>query len=111
MANGQVEPLWAPSRGDVSGVASGAMSASGDPSNGGDPASLERVSGTVKWFDATRGFGFIASDSGVGDVLLHFSVLREIGRRSLPEGTRVECLVTRRERGLQARRVLSFDLS
>ena len=69
------------------------------------------VTGSVKWFDATRGFGFIASDNGGGDVLLHYSVLREIGRRSLPEGARVECLAMRRERGLQARRVLTFDLS
>jgi CspA family cold shock protein len=72
---------------------------------------LERHSGTVKWFDATRGFGFVVADSDAGDVLIHFSVLRDHGRRSLPEGARVECLAVRRERGLQARRLLSFDLS
>jgi CspA family cold shock protein len=76
-----------------------------------EPAALEHVSGTVKWFDATRGFGFVACDDGGGDVLLHYSVLREIGRRSLPEGARVECLAMRRERGLQARRILTFDLT
>jgi CspA family cold shock protein len=74
-------------------------------------APLDHITGTVKWFDATRGFGFVACDNGGGDVLLHYSVLREIGRRSLPEGARVECLAMRRERGLQARRVLTFDLS
>ena len=65
----------------------------------------------VKWFDATRGFGFLVSDDLEGDVLLHFSVLREHGRRSLPEGALVECVPMRQERGLQARRVLSIDLS
>jgi CspA family cold shock protein len=69
------------------------------------------ATGSVKWFDATRGFGFVIGDAGEGDILLHFSVLRDHGRRTLPEGTRVVCEVIQRERGLQARRVLSFDLS
>jgi len=69
------------------------------------------VTGSVKWFDATRGFGFIVGDGGEGDILLHFSVLRDHGRRTLPEGARVACDVVERDRGLQARRVLSFDLS
>ena len=69
------------------------------------------ATGSVKWFDATRGFGFIIGDAGEGDILLHFSVLRDHSRRTLPEGTRVVCEVVQRERGLQARRVLSFDLS
>jgi CspA family cold shock protein len=72
---------------------------------------LPAVTGRVKWFDATRGFGFLVSDEIDGDVLLHFSVLREHGRRSLPEGATVECVPMRLERGLQARRVLSIDLS
>jgi CspA family cold shock protein len=72
---------------------------------------LPPVIGRVKWFDATRGFGFLVSDELDGDVLLHFSVLREHGRRSLPEGALVECVPMRLERGLQARRVLSIDLS
>lgn len=69
------------------------------------------VAGTVKWFDATRGFGFIIGDKGEGDILLHFSLLRDHARRTLPEGTRVVCETVERERGLQARRVISFDLS
>lgn len=69
------------------------------------------VSGTVKWFDATRGFGFIVGDDGEGDVLVHFSVLRDQGRRTLPEGTRIVCEAIARSRGMQARRVLSIDLS
>lgn len=76
-----------------------------------DVHELERHTGTVKWFDATRGFGFVVSEQGGGDILIHFSVLRDHGRRSLPEGARVECLAVARDRGLQARRILSFDLS
>jgi CspA family cold shock protein len=72
---------------------------------------LVQLSGTVKWFDATRGFGFIVSDEADGDILIHFSVLKEHDRRSLPEGAIIECLVVEQERGLQARRVLSIDLS
>src|SRR3954464_1814795 len=72
---------------------------------------LIKVSGTMKWFDATRGFGFLVSDQVKGDILVHFSVLKEHDRRSLPEGAIVECLVAEQERGLQARKVLSIDLS
>jgi CspA family cold shock protein len=72
---------------------------------------LIQLTGTVKWFDATRGFGFIVSDEAEGDILIHFSVLREHDRRSLPEGALVECLVVEQERGLQARKVIGIDLS
>lgn len=72
----------------------------------------EQFAGTLKWFDVTRGFGFIvADDPEVGDILVHFSVLQPHGRRSLPEGARVECVAVQRERGLQAREVLSIDLT
>jgi CspA family cold shock protein len=72
---------------------------------------LIKLTGTMKWFDATRGFGFLVSDQVKGDVLVHFSVLKEHDRRSLPEGAVIECLVAEQERGLQARKVLSIDLS
>jgi CspA family cold shock protein len=74
-------------------------------------AEMPPVTGRVKWFDATRGFGFVVSDELDGDVLLHFSVLREHGRRSVPEGAVIECIPVRLERGLQAKRILSIDLS
>ncbi|MDQ8755305.1 cold shock domain-containing protein [Sphingosinicella sp. LHD-64] len=76
-----------------------------------DESGLLHVTGTIKWFDATRGFGFLVSEDVGGDVLVHFSVLKEHDRRSLPEGAIVECLVVEQERGLQARKVLSIDLS
>ena len=72
---------------------------------------LAPIAGRVKWFDATRGFGFLVSDSVEGDILVHFSVLKEHGRRSLPEGALVECIPMRLDRGLQAKRVLSIDTS
>lgn len=69
------------------------------------------VTGAVKWFDGTRGFGFIVGDDGEGDVLIHFSVLREHDRRTLPEGARIVCEAVERSRGLQARRILNIDLT
>ncbi len=92
---------------DASAAAAGAAEIAAD----GDAEPLERLTGAVKWFDATRGFGFVTGDGTEGDVLVHFSILREHGRRTLPEGARIECLAVRRERGLQCRRVLSIDLS
>ncbi len=72
----------------------------------------QRHGGVVKWFDVTRGFGFIvADDEAIGDILIHFSVLQPHGRRSLPEGARVECIAVRRDRGLQAQEILSIDLT
>lgn len=70
-----------------------------------------RACGHVKWFDGTRGFGFVVGDHGEGDILLHFSALKDHGRRTLPEGARVECEVVQRDRGLQTLRVLAIDLS
>ena len=67
--------------------------------------------GQVKWFDATRGFGFVTSADGACDILVHFSTLREHGRRTLPEGATVHCVAGRRDRGWQARAILSFDLA
>ena len=71
----------------------------------------EVVGGRVKWFDAVRGYGFVVADDGGSDVLLHFSVLREIGRRTLPEGATITCEVIRRDRGRQARRIAELDLT
>lgn len=80
----------------------------------GDGASAEavRVSGVMKWFDVTRGFGFaVADDPAMGDVLIHFTVLQAHGRRSLPEGARIEALAVQRGRGWQAREIVSIDLT
>ena len=79
---------------------------------GEGPALAVPAAGTVKWFDTTRGFGFaVADDPALGDILIHFSVLQPHGRRSLPEGARVETRSIRRGRGFQAREIVSIDLS
>lgn len=68
------------------------------------------VKGTIKWFDAAKGYGFLLPADGMGDVLIHFSTLRAFARRSLPEGATVEAYVTHRQRGRQVTEILSFDL-
>ena len=67
--------------------------------------------GHVKWFDATRGFGFVICDQVDGDILVHFSLLKPHSRRSLPEGAGVRGVATRQERGLQAIEIADIDLS
>jgi CspA family cold shock protein len=67
--------------------------------------------GLVKWFDATRGFGFVIDDQFDGDILIHFSVLKDHGRRSLPEGATITGTAARQQRGYQARSIDTIDLS
>lgn len=70
------------------------------------------VHGTVKWFDPVRGYGFMVPSDGIGsDILVHFTVVRDLGRRSLPEGASLTCAVVARDRGRQARRIITLDLS
>ena len=89
---------------------SGWTDTDGGAGAGGPPG--RAYAGVVKWYDVTRGFGFmVADDPSVGDILIHFSVLRLHGRRSVPEGARIECLAAPRERGLQATEILTIDLT
>ncbi|HXG99011.1 MAG TPA: cold shock domain-containing protein [Sphingomicrobium sp.] len=67
--------------------------------------------GHVKWFDATRGFGFIVDEQIAGDILVHFSLLKQHKRRSLPEGATVEGTAVQVERGIQASKISTIDLS
>ncbi|MFP7570608.1 cold-shock protein [Marivita sp. S2033] len=61
-----------------------------------------RVSGHVKWFDPAKGFGFLVSDEGGPDILLHANVLRNFGQGSVADGARVDVDVQKTDRGLQA---------
>lgn len=61
--------------------------------------------GTVKWFNAEKGFGFIAPDDGGADVFVHFSAIQSDGYRSLDENQRVEFEVTQGQKGPQAENV------
>ena len=63
-----------------------------------------REKGTVKWFNAAKGFGFIQRESGE-DVFVHFSAIQSNGYKSLDEGARVEFEVTNGPKGLQASNV------
>lgn len=69
------------------------------------------VKGVVKWFDPAKGYGFIVSGNGDGDILIHSSCLRAAGRSTAREGATVECEVVRRAKGLQALKVLDIDES
>lgn len=69
------------------------------------------IKGTVKWFDPVKGYGFVISDDGSGDVLLHQSCLKQAGHEAAYEGSVVHCEAVRRPKGLQAQRVLLLDNS
>ncbi|MGF1649442.1 MAG: cold-shock protein [Hyphomicrobiaceae bacterium] len=78
-----------------------------------DAAGLKvfEIAGTIKWFDASKGYGFIVPDNGLDDVLLHVTVLRAGGYQTAHEGARVHCQVLERPKGLQAFQILSIDES
>ena len=67
------------------------------------------VSGSVKWFDPSKGYGFIVPDENLPDVLLHVTCLRHGGYQTLYEGARMVCEVVGSPRGLQAVRICSMD--
>ncbi len=70
-----------------------------------------QVTGTVKWFDAVKGYGFIIPDDDSGDILLHLSCLKQSGHDTALEGAGIVCEAVRRPKGLQAVRVLEMDNS
>ena len=82
-------------------------------SAGAPDADLEvvQVAGRIKWFDVSKGFGFIVPDDGLPDVLLHVTCLRRDGFQAAHEGARILVEAVRRPRGLQALKVLSLDES
>jgi len=65
-----------------------------------------RETGTVKWFNTSKGFGFISRDTGE-DIFVHFRAIRGEGHRILIEGQRVEFSVVQRDKGLQAEDVIA----
>lgn len=71
----------------------------------------ERETGTVKWFNATKGFGFIERPGGQDDVFVHYSAISGTGYRSLNEGQEVEFTVVDGPKGLQAQDVIPTSVS
>jgi CspA family cold shock protein len=78
---------------------------------GDEAASVIELSGVIKWFDVSKGYGFIVPDNGLPDILLHVTCLRRDGFQVAFEGARVVVEVLQRPRGLQAFRVVSMDES
>ncbi len=72
-------------------------------------ANLVEISGVIKWFDVSKGYGFIVPDDGAPDVLLHVTVLRRDGYQAAHEGARIVCECLQRAKGYQAFRIVSID--
>ena len=67
----------------------------------------DRILGTVKWFNGSKGYGFLAREGGA-DVFVHFSAIQGDGYRNLEEGQKVEFSVTKGPKGLQAADVVKL---
>ena len=68
-----------------------------------------RVIGHVKWFDPVKGFGFVVSESGGPDILLHVNVLRNFGQSSVADGAGIEIATQDTTRGVQATEIFRID--
>ena len=66
----------------------------------------ERITGTVKWFNAAKGYGFLAQEGGT-DIFVHYSAISMDGYRTLKEGQKVEFSVEKGPKGLQAVNVIA----
>src|SRR6202049_4014912 len=76
-----------------------------------EAANVIELSGAIKWFDVSKGYGFIVPDNGMPDVLLHVTCLRRDGFQTAYEGARVTAEVQERQKGFQCFRVISMDES
>lgn len=75
-------------------------------------ADVIEISGSIKWFDVSKGYGFIVPDiGGLPDILLHVTIMRRDGFQTALEGARIVCIVKQGDRGLQCIQVKSIDLS
>ena len=66
---------------------------------------MSKITGTVKWFNADKGFGFINQDNGGDDVFVHFNAITTDGYKSLDEGQSVSFEIEKGQKGLQAANV------
>lgn len=68
-----------------------------------------QITATVKWFNATKGFGFVQPSDGSADAFLHISVVERAGHNSLPEGATIICDLSSGQRGSQVAEVHSVE--
>ncbi|GGH17735.1 cold-shock protein [Cribrihabitans marinus] len=69
---------------------------------------MQHVKGRVKWFDPSKGYGFVVAAAGGPDILLHVNVLRNFGQSSVADGAEIEIVTNRTDRGVQAVEVVSI---
>jgi len=69
---------------------------------------MEKIKGHVKWFNESKGFGFIAPDDGSKDVFVHFSAIQGNGFKTLAEGQAVEFEITDGQKGPSAANVVTI---
>ncbi|RUM58507.1 MAG: cold-shock protein [Persephonella sp.] len=67
-----------------------------------------KLTGTVKWFNSKKGYGFITRDDGKGDVFVHFTAIKEDGFKTLEEGQKVEFEIVREDKGEKAQNVVKL---
>ena len=76
--------------------------------NGGGRVIQKRYRGRVKWYNVSKGFGFVVSDDPGPDILIHVNVLRSFGQTSVADGSIIELLAQESQRGLQATEIISI---
>ena len=69
------------------------------------------VEAAVKWFNATKGYGFVQLSDGRGDAFLHLKTLRETGRQTLPSGAKVRVVARAGSRGAEVVRIVDVDIN
>jgi len=69
---------------------------------------MSKATGTVKWFNEEKGFGFITQDNGGADVFVHFRAIQNEGFKTLSEGQKVEFDTEQGQKGLQAANVIAL---
>lgn len=69
----------------------------------------KKLTGYVKWFDPSKGFGFVVADEGGPDILLHANVLRNFGQSSVADNAGIEILVQETDRGIQTTEILHIS--
>ena len=97
------------SLGEVDGLSASAQPSADalERTGGAVHSDVVELAGSIKWFDVSKGFGFVIPDEDMPDVLLHVTCLRKDGFNTVLPGARIVIEAVEREKGWQALRVLS----